>query len=149
MYDKRIREEFWTRFGQYLALQQSASGERVNWLNYKTGVRQIQLRIEVTDKSARIVILLSEPDLAKQTRLFNQFVADKASLDTCSETFWHLGSQTKKAENAVCVLYQELEGVNINLRSDWPAIISFLKPLMICFDQFWTEQKELYQLIGD
>ena len=42
MYSKqelsRIREEFWTSFGRYMQPILSADGEKVNWVNYKTGM---------------------------------------------------------------------------------------------------------------
>ncbi len=148
MYDKRMREAFWTKFGQYMALQASASGERVNWINYKTGVRQVQLRMEVNDKFACIVILLAESDPAKLLHIFNQFLADKNILDACAETAWQVGTLSNTEAKPVGVLFQELHGVNINLQSDWPAIISFLKPLLVCFDLFWNRQKDLYELIA-
>jgi Domain of unknown function (DUF4268) len=148
MYDKRVREEFWTRFGQYMALQASASGERINWINYKTGVRQVQLKIEVDDQKARIAVLITSADNLKRGQLINQFLQDKLSLDSCSENPWEHKVSNSSHDQTITALFQELNGVNINVRTDWPAIISFLKPLMICFDLFWNQQKDLYEYIA-
>lgn len=45
MYSKaeksKIRKDFWTAFGQYMKPVPSAEGTKVNWPNYKTGVKQI------------------------------------------------------------------------------------------------------------
>src|SRR5882724_8418668 len=42
----RLRQEFWTAFGQYMALSPSTGGEKANWLNYKTGVRYLNFKME-------------------------------------------------------------------------------------------------------
>jgi hypothetical protein len=41
-----IRKEFWIKFGQYMKPVPSASGVRVNWPNYKTGIRDIYFRMK-------------------------------------------------------------------------------------------------------
>jgi hypothetical protein len=35
-------------------------------------------------------------------------------------------------------IYKELGGVNIFNKTDWPALISFFKPRLIAFDEFWS-----------
>ena len=42
----QLRQEFWTAFGQYMAPVLSSEGERVNWVNYKTGEKNIAFRME-------------------------------------------------------------------------------------------------------
>ena len=41
MYTKQeaaqLRKEFWTAFGQYMKPVPTEDGEKVNWINYKTG----------------------------------------------------------------------------------------------------------------
>jgi hypothetical protein len=41
----------------------------------------------------------------------------------------------------------QITGVNVLLRSDWPLMISFFKPRIIKLDEFWTAVKDqfLYQ----
>ncbi len=57
-----IRKEFWIKFGQYMKPVPSASGFRVNWSNYKTGIRDIYFRMKTEQEFASIGIEISHKD---------------------------------------------------------------------------------------
>jgi hypothetical protein len=42
---------------------------------------------------------------------------------------------------AISRIYQQLNNVNVLKETDWPRIISFLKPGIIALDVFWEEVK--------
>jgi hypothetical protein len=147
MYDKKIREEFWTKFGQFMALHPAASGERVSWLNYKTGVRHIHVRIAVEADHVYFGIEVSAPDLTNRDILYRQLLSDIHLLVACGGPGWKYNQQHTSGGRTVSALYQEISGVNVFIKSDWPAIISFLKRLLLCFDQFWTDHRDLYAMI--
>ena len=42
----KIRQDFWTTFGQYMKPVPSAQGYRINWQNYKTGVKDVYFRMK-------------------------------------------------------------------------------------------------------
>lgn len=60
MYSKEeaanLRHEFWIAYGRYMQPVPSASGEAVNWLNYKTGVKGIQFRKDAVQKYAWVAV---------------------------------------------------------------------------------------------
>ena len=148
MYDKKIKEEFWTRFGQFMALHPSVSGERVSWLNYKTGVRHVQAKIMVEADRAYFGIEVSSPDHTTRDKLYRQLLSDLTILAGCSGNEWQNNPTHSSGGKTVSAVYQEMTGVNVFLQSDWPAIISFLKSLLLCFDEFWTDQRDLYAMIS-
>jgi hypothetical protein len=41
---------------------------------------------------------------------------------------------------------RQIKGVNVFNKSDWPAIISFLKPRMIALDGFWNSVKDAFTI---
>ena len=41
----QLRKEFWTVFGQYMSPINSYEGEKINWINYKTGVKGLQFKM--------------------------------------------------------------------------------------------------------
>src|SRR6478609_11755981 len=49
MYSKKeageLKQEFWTKFGQYMNPIPSSDYEQVNWINYKTGEKDIFIRM--------------------------------------------------------------------------------------------------------
>jgi Domain of unknown function (DUF4268) len=150
LFDKKLKDEFWTTFGKYMALHPSASGEKVNWINYKTGVKLVQFRLEVNEKKAGIYIELLKAELEVQKKLFNQLNRDIDLLIGYTDANWLSESQSTTTEGRIISrIYQERPDVNVYFKSDWPAIISFLKFELIGVDKFWTEQKDLYAFMAD
>jgi hypothetical protein len=148
MYDRRVAEEFWTTFGKYMALVPSASGHKVNWINYKTGVKHIQFKIEIDDKKAALSIEINHTDPDIRMRVFQQLLNDRALLESETDNVWQWHSIVEvDGGRPVSRIFQERAGFNVYLKSDWPAIISFLKPLLLGLDRFWAEQRELYEFI--
>ena len=77
MYSKKeesfLREQFWTTFGQYISPVPSAEGVKINWINYKSGIRFIHVKMEVQNGLAYIGIEISHKDLRIQGIFFDHF----------------------------------------------------------------------------
>src|SRR5689334_3229582 len=77
MYSKQqasqLRQEFWTAFGRYMQPVLSAEGEKINWINYKTGIRHIFFRMHAA-KGASIGIEITHPDAGIQLEYFEKFL---------------------------------------------------------------------------
>ncbi|RIJ41847.1 DUF4268 domain-containing protein [Pontibacter oryzae] len=138
----QLRQQFWTTFGLYLSPQLSAEGWKVNWVNYKTGVKDIYFRMNADSKRAYIAIELSHPDVEMQELLFDQFLEHKTMLHAVlgEEWEWVLHS-TDESGRIVSRIYKDLSPVNVFNKEDWPSLISFLKPRIIALDEFWSDAK--------
>ncbi|EAZ80081.1 DUF4268 domain-containing protein [Algoriphagus machipongonensis] len=138
----RIRKEFWLAFGQYLKPIRSASGFRVNWPNYKTGVKDVYFRMKAERDFASVGIEICHSDVELQELFFEQFVQFKKLLEVEQEEEW---SWQLHAENEIGQTISKIEkvlpGVNVMDQKDWPDIISFLKPRIIKLDAFWDNVK--------
>lgn len=134
-----LRKNFWTSFGQYMRPVQGAGGEQVNWLNYKTGIRNMYFRMDADQHSASIAIELRHPDTSQQQEYFKQLEQVKNVLEeeTGEKWQWQLHGKDEDG-NLVSRIGTSISSVNIFNTSDWPAIISFLKPRMIALDRFWN-----------
>ena len=137
-----LRQEFWTAFGQYMAPVPSSEGLKINWVNYKTGIKDLYFKMEAGDGIADISILVTHADLSRQSLLFNLFKQLKKQLQTVLQEEWQWMEQTE-AENGKTTsrIYTSVSGVSIYKKEDWPQIISFLKPRIIALDAFWNEVK--------
>lgn len=143
MYSKdessQIRQAFWTTFGQYIAPQLSADGVKVNWINYKTGIKHLYFKMNADKRSAIIEILISHPHAGIQELFFEQFLELKALLNSYLNEEWEWALHDKD-ENGKTIsrIYKKLDGVSIYNRADWPQLISFFKPRIIALDEFWS-----------
>jgi len=152
MYSKqeasKLREEFWTAFGQYMSPVLSAEQVKVNWINYKTGIRYIHFRLHADNKKARIAIEITHPDPLIREIFFDQFLQLKKLLHThlAEEWIW-ISSQHNESGKQISVIYTELPHVNIFSKAQWPELISFFKPRIIALDEFWSSAKYAFEAL--
>ena len=151
MYSKdeasQIRQAFWTAFGQYIAPQLSADGLRINWINYKTGIKHLSFKMQTGNRQAYIAIEISHPDAGMQELMFEQFKELKAVLDSNLNEEWEWELHTRDESNKrVSRIIKTLPSASIFNRNDWPALISFFKPRIIALDEFWSVAQYSFEL---
>ena len=138
----RLREEFWTTFGRYMSPIPSTEGIKINWINYRTGIKDVYFRMDINQKSARISISMEHHDHGIQESYFNQFLEFKTLLHTTLGEEWEWQLYTKVAEGkAISRIYKEISGVSVFNKDHWPDLISFFKPRIIALDSFWENAK--------
>jgi hypothetical protein len=144
----KLKQDFWTRFGQYMSPISSATGDKVNWVNYKTGIANMRFVMDADNKQAAIAILLSHSDAETRHRYYIQLQSMKAMLTEA------LGEEWKWNENSMdeygkvtSTVSTSLSGINIAHQNDWPAIISFLKQRIIALDTFWADTRFVFEML--
>ena len=136
------KEAFWTIFGKYMQPVIPADGEKVNWVNYKTGVQGITFRMDADNKQASIAIILSHNYTDIQRRHYAQMLQLKNMLHLATGEDWVWESQLQDGYGKTyCRIGTSITGINILNTEDWPALISFLKPRVIALDEFWSNAK--------
>jgi hypothetical protein len=142
----QLRQEFWTTFGQYVSPLLSSEGLRINWLNYKTGIKYVYFRMDAEKKNAWIGIEIAHHDLEIQELFFQQFEEYKTILhETLNEEWdWELHT-TDAGGKTVSRIKKTIAGVNVFKKEDWPALISFFKPRIIALDEFWINVKDGFE----
>lgn len=154
MYSKaeasRLRQAFWTTFGQYMAPVLSAEGVPVSWVNYKTGMKGVQVKLHADVRRASIAIELSQSDAAVRELFFEQFLALRPLLHETLGEAWHWEPlATNEHGQPLSRIYQELAPANLFDRNDWPALISFFKPRLIALDEFWSGAQYAFEGLAD
>jgi len=150
MYSKeeafQIRKKFWTSFGQYMKLQTSASGLEINWINYKTGIKGLQLKTDADNKSARIAIEMTQNDREIQELMFEQFEEFQVLFEgeLGSDWVWYK-SYFENSGKQIAKIELRLENVSIFKEEDWLTIISFLKDNLLGWDSFWDDVKDSFE----
>lgn len=127
----RQKQAFWTAFGKYMQPVLSAEGQPVSWLNYKTGVSGIHVKMDADRNHAVITILLTHSDPAVQQLHYDQFMQLKSWLyNTLGEDGRTQLLAAKDVHGKqISSISKTLTDVNIHHQSDWAAIISFFNPV--------------------
>ncbi|WP_242929239.1 DUF4268 domain-containing protein [Pontibacter vulgaris] len=135
----QLRQAFWTTYGQYMAPVLSAEGLRRNWLNYKTGLKNVEFKMQADSKRASIGIEITHKDTELQELFYEQFLQLRTLLHESlgEEWKWEMHT-TDEYDKTISRIYKEIAPVNIFDKEDWPQLISFFKPRIIALDEFWN-----------
>ena len=149
MYSKQeasqVKKKFWTTFGQYMKPIASANGDTTNWVNYKTGVSGIYFRMDAGKKTAAVGIELNHTNDELRQEQYEKLVQLKTVLEESTGEVWDWSPlYTDEEGRSISRISTTLEAVNIFNESDWPKIISFLKPRILALDAFWVFAKDLF-----
>ena len=140
-----LKKEFWTTLGRLLKPHPSADGKQINWINYKTDVRDIYFRMEASNKLATIAIDITHRDHEMQLLFFEQFEQLKNYLHDIMGEEW---TWDKKYFNEYghqsARIYTTIENKNYFVKENWSDLFSFFKGNMIKLDEFWTDAKETF-----
>lgn len=143
-----IRQKFWIKFGKYMAPIPSSNDEKVQWINYRTGIKGINFKMDADADQAYIGIEISHSRQEERDLYFSHFKTFKKGLEDMLEETWIWEDDHVKPEGThVARIYTAVTDVNIFKESDWPEIISFLKVRMIALDKFWNEYREIFEML--
>ena len=149
MYSKdqisKLKTQFWTNFGQYMKPVPGASGLPVNWINYKTALRNIHFKMDADNTKAFIAIEISHPQDEQRLHYYNQFLSLKKLLVSTTTFNWQWNEALQTDHKTISSISQQLDDVNILDQADWPPIISFLKSRIIALDAFWELVKDGFE----
>ena len=144
----QLKKQFWTVFGQYMAPVHSGEGDKISWVNYKTGEKNIFFRLHADTEKATVSLEITHSDAALQKIYYEQFVNLKNIFtETMGEGWnWQLHSVDEYGKT-VSKIYTELLDVSIYKQEDWPKLISFFKTNIIALDEFWSTVKYGFGLL--
>lgn len=142
-----LKQQFWTSFGQYLSPIPSATGNKINWINYKTGNRYIHFKMDATDH-AYIGIEILHKDKETQERYYKHFKTLRPELEAILAEQWKWENNIFINGKQLSRIYHTLPNMNIFKQTDWPGIISFLKPRIILLDRFWVAHNDIFEMPG-
>lgn len=145
---KRLKENFWTSFGQYMSLVPSADGEKVNWVNYKTGVKSIFFRMDATNKSAHIFIEINHSDAGIRQLIFEQFKELRNVLHATVEEDWDWDDvyYDESGKYIARIGVDFPSKISIYNKEHWADLISFFKVRIMALDEFWSSAKYSFDI---
>lgn len=147
MYSKQeaaaIKRKFWTSLGMYMKPIPSAWNEKVNWLNYKTGIKNVYFRMHACRNEVGLGIEITHSDPLIRRKFFDHFSAMKGMLHGMLGEEWDWLQEYHDSFGKPVSVIRRLEcPANILDQSYWPGMISFFKPRLIALDAFWADGKD-------
>ncbi len=144
-----VRQKFWTAFGKYMQPVPSASSEKINWINYKTGIKGVSFKLNADNFKATIAIEISLVDTNLQHQYFEIFRSFKNQFTHVMGTDWKMEKCfISEYGKEISIIFTECNNTNIYRENDWPTIIAFLKQHIIGLDIFWNEYKVAFEIIN-
>src|SRR5699024_5481083 len=71
---RAINTAFWTRFKAEAGKIKGANGQKMKWVNYPTGVKQLYIRLTANDHKAGFFIEIQDKDASIRLLLWEQFI---------------------------------------------------------------------------
>ena len=153
MYSKeeasKLRQQFWITFGKYMKPIPSAEGLPINWVNYKTGVKNVFFKMNADQIKTTISIEITHQDEETRAIYFEQFKALKLLFSDAVNEDW-AWEQSVLNEYGIpfAQISISLTGISIFNQKNWPEIISFLKTRIIALNLFWVDVKPIFEAIN-
>jgi hypothetical protein len=141
---KIYKTTFWEEFKTYMFKHKSASGRKMNWLQYRTDLKDVYVRLETNKNSVSFCFDMQFKDPSIREIVWEQMGELKKVLsDEMGETgIWeeHFWNSTI---NDFCRIYWEKSDLNYLKLDDRKEIFSFFEDKLICFDRFYDTYKDI------
>ena len=142
---RRLKQEFWTAFGVIMKPHFSASGNRVNWINYKTEVKDVLFKLVAENKQLSISIQLRHKDEGIRKLYMEQFEEFKTLFHSTMDEEWvwddTMFDEFGKEYSSISISKKG----NIFDQNQWQDMFAFLKTRLIKLDVFWDDAKEMFK----
>lgn len=131
---KRIRQEFWTSFGKEYPHK---------WLLYNTKIKEIQLKFTFNRKFAQVSLDVIAPDELIRAYYFEKITSLKNILKSeyLPKAIFEENYQLPEGKK-ISRVYEQLDGVSIHNKKDWPKVQAFLANKMGPLEEFFLEFRD-------
>ena len=141
---------FWGEFNRFSRTFRSASGKRTNWLNYRTRIKFIFLRLEATNNYVALNFDIQPKDDGIRQIFWEQMGELKMVLTNAIDGDSGIWIEKEYSEvlGEFSRIQWKLEGVDYYNPEDKEKIFSFFKDKLLGFDQFYNDFNEILILLS-
>lgn len=141
-----IRKSFWTSFGLYMKPNLSVEYQEINWINYPTEVKGIEIKMIADQKQAYLFIELKPKDVSMKNLMYDQFLEFKTMFENELGTDWIWDPKNfNDFGQERAIIKSEVLSFNIYNKTEWEIPFNFFKEKLILFDVFWENPKEIFK----
>jgi hypothetical protein len=140
---KERNQNFWNAFRKEMRSVNSSSGRGIDWINYPTKVKDVYVRMETNENTARFCFDIQPKDDGIRALIYEQMTELKKLLELeMGPAEWSEFDHLINNRNVSRISWK-LEEVNFYKEEDQPRIKAFFKDKLMSFDQFYQEYKDI------
>lgn len=143
---KQLKKEFWTSFGLYMKKYNLKYGRKLNWVNYKTGIRDVYFRLNADKTTATFAIEIQHKDEGIRSLFFDQFVELKTVLnDSFSEPLTWERESINDFKLPISKIGSVCSDVNVFDKNTWKTAFQYLEKNITEIHEFWEDFNEIFK----
>ena len=141
---KNLNTEFWFGFKKRMQKHKSCSGKKTNWLNYKTNLSHIFVRMETDKHEIRFCFDFQLKDNEIREIVWEQMYELKTVLESemGEEAVWYENYPSDHVHYLNRIFWQK-EGLNYLNQEDTEEIYAYFEHKLLCFDSFYDTYQEI------
>lgn len=143
---KLLKKEFWTSFGLYMKKHNTTYGRKLNWVNYKTKVKDLYFRLNADNKKVTFAIELQHEDHGVRDLFYDQFLELKTVI---TDTFEHdlRWERNELSDYGILIarIGCELTGVSVFNKDTWAKAFKFMETNITNTHEFWEDFHDVFE----
>lgn len=137
---KRIRQEFWTTFGDRTAAIPTEYGLKKKWILYHTKIKHFSFKFDAQRKCARVCLDMEHPDELIRHSWFDYMLSFKEMMEPITGPYQWEQDFVLENGKVISRAYVQMDRVSMYNRNHWVQIYSFFVDKMTKLEEFY----ELY-----
>jgi len=141
---------FWSAFKEVMRKKMSSNGRRVNWATYPTEIKDTYLRLNVDGQKATVSYDIQFKDSGVRAIFWEQLGELRKVMEqhVSRPAEWR-EEVTQTDGNTISQIVWTLENVSFYRDEDWAEIHQFFRSVLIEFDAFYQEFKDILIALVD
>ena len=141
---KSHNEAFWGLLKKQLRKHMSSTGHRINWLKYPTDINHFYLRLSSNGKESAVHFDVQVRDKEIRHLIWDQLLELKALMESNIhiKASWEMDYMNSEGLEISRISWR-LENTNYYHTDDWKKIHAFYIKILIEFDRFYQEYKDI------
>lgn len=145
---RQLRLEFWSEFEDFSKKRRTANNRKINWAQYKSGIKDIYFRLDFTTKEAFLAVDLQMRDAEIRELVWEQFMETETLLRNYVGTELALFPNYALEEGfEIHRMTWSIPNVSITKKEGYPKVVQFLSEKIYGLDAFWFEFSDLFNAL--
>jgi hypothetical protein len=147
---KELNVNFWGTFKNFSRRYKSSNGKRINWVNYPSDVQDVFIRLHADSTHAKVTFDIQTRDAGVRSLLWEQMLELKKVMEEhmTIKPLWY-EHQCQPDGRIISRIEWRKEHVNYLIEEDHQAIYQFFMAVLVPFDIFYQEFKEILVNLTD